>query len=74
MEKSQPTIGLLLTGKPKKASDPLDDIIKGSGEEDEDEELPEGLVSAVAEMRSTESDEDAARALMRAVNACSGVP
>ena len=58
----KPTIGILLEGS--KPSSPSDDS------EQDTEELPDGLVSAVGEFRSAESDEDAAQALLTAVRLC----
>lgn len=60
---AEPKLGILLGLKPKKAD--------AEAPEDDEEELPDGLVEAVGEFRSAESDEDAAQALMNAVRLCS---
>jgi hypothetical protein len=60
----KPTIGLLLAGPSASSPDGPDKS------EQEDEELPDGLVSAVGEFRSARTDEEAARALLTAVQLC----
>jgi hypothetical protein len=63
------TLGILLgKGKPPEPETENDaEMGMGSGGE---EELPPGLLEAVSEFRSAESDEDAAKALQRAVMCC----
>lgn len=64
------TIGLLL-GKPEKGDEPESDSEHNSESmEDEDNELPPGLLEAVTEFRTSESDEDAAKAFHRAMQCC----
>lgn len=70
------TIGILLGKGPKgpdTEEDPMDESMDDTSEEDtseDEEELPPGLVEAVTEFRTSESDEDAAKAFHRAIQLC----
>jgi hypothetical protein len=75
--KGKLTIGIMLGKKPGMGprGDAYDEKGMEDGEEKEGqtEELPEGLVEAVQEMRialESGEDEDAARALMNAISLC----
>ena len=70
------TIGILLGKGPKgpdSGEEPMGDSMDmddDNSEEETEEELPPGLVEAVAEFRTAESDDDAAKAFHRAIQLC----